>query len=421
MSSPLISRKALLLLATLAAVAAVGYRWLDRQGEGGPVATEAAETEAGDLWPEGRWHFRSRTAETPEELARVLSLPYTGTGAEAPSDVGVLSYDPERVAAGVNLYTSGHAPEAVLMSMEGEVLRVWRMPFERALPGKSPTLETPFFRRAQLLDDGALLAIYQGGGMVKLSPSSEIVWAVDAGLYNDFHVARDGAIYAIAKEARSIPSIHPTEPVLEDSIVLISAAGQIERRVSLLDCFLGSPYADLLHPMPESGDIFHTNTVDLLEGERGEIVPGLTPGAVLVSMREIDAIAVVDLDRETVLWAQRGGWDAQHQPELLDSGRILLFDNKGADGNSRVLELEPLSGEIVWEYRGEGDRPLASPEAGTAQRLANGNTLITESETGRAIEITPAGEIVWEFVSPHRGGQRNELVATLFEVSRLSD
>jgi hypothetical protein len=45
--------------------------------------------------------------------------------------------------------------------------------------------------------------------------------------------------------------------------------------------------------------------------------------------------------------------------------------------------------------------------------------LITESERGRAFEITPAGEVVWEFVSPHRGGRNSELVATLFELVRL--
>jgi hypothetical protein len=51
--------------------------------------------------------------------------------------------------------------------------------------------------------------------------------------------------------------------------------------------------------------------------------------------------------------------------------------------------------------------------------LWNGNTLITESENGRAIEVTRGGRVVWEFNSPHRAGPRSELVATLFEVLRL--
>jgi hypothetical protein len=56
---------------------------------------------------------------------------------------------------------------------------------------------------------------------------------------------------------------------------------------------------------------------------------------------------------------------------------------------------------------------------GTVQRLPNGNTVVTESEAGRAFEVTPAGEVVWRFDSPHRPPDRPELVATLFEVLRV--
>ncbi len=36
-----------------------------------------------------------------------------------------------------------------------------------------------------------------------------------------------------------------------------------------------------------------------------------------------------------------------------------------------------------------------------AQRLENGNTLITEGAAGRVFEVTPENEIVWEYVVPH--------------------
>jgi hypothetical protein len=35
-----------------------------------------------------------------------------------------------------------------------------------------------------------------------------------------------------------------------------------------------------------------------------------------------------------------------------------------------------------------------------AQRLLNGNTLITESSFGRFFEVTREGAIVWEYVTP---------------------
>jgi hypothetical protein len=51
--------------------------------------------------------------------------------------------------------------------------------------------------------------------------------------------------------------------------------------------------------------------------------------------------------------------------------------------------------------------------------LANGNTLITESDNGRAFEVTDDGQVVWEFHNQHRAGDADEYVATLFELVRL--
>ncbi|MFG0317060.1 MAG: arylsulfotransferase family protein, partial [Planctomycetota bacterium JB042] len=82
-------------------------------------------------------------------------------------------------------------------------------------------------------------------------------------------------------------------------------------------------------------------------------------------------------------------------------------------------ELDPTTLETVWEYGGDRERPFETETCGSAQRLANGNTLLTESDNGRAIEVTPDGEIVWEWINPHRAGPRNEYIATLFEVIRL--
>ena len=96
-----------------------------------------------------------------------------------------------------------------------------------------------------------------------------------------------------------------------------------------------------------------------------------------------------------------------------------MADNRGAEGLTRIVEFDIETAEIVWEYRGQPDRYLNSPEGGSSAQLTNGNILLTESEQGRAIEITPDGDVVWEFVSPHRGGRNGELVATLFEVQRL--
>ena len=68
---------------------------------------------------------------------------------------------------------------------------------------------------------------------------------------------------------------------------------------------------------------------------------------------------------------------------------------------SRVLEIDPRRGnEIVWSYADEMVNAFYSAFMGNAQRLANGNTHITESATGRLFEVTPEREVVWEYILP---------------------
>jgi hypothetical protein len=48
-----------------------------------------------------------------------------------------------------------------------------------------------------------------------------------------------------------------------------------------------------------------------------------------------------------------------------------------------------------------GGGHIYSAFVSSAQRLPNGNTLITEGNGGRIIEVTPKQEIVWEYISPY--------------------
>ena len=52
---------------------------------------------------------------------------------------------------------------------------------------------------------------------------------------------------------------------------------------------------------------------------------------------------------------------------------------------------------MVWSYRNAN---FFSTNISGAQRLPNGNTLITEGAPGRLFEVTREGEIVWEYMNP---------------------
>ena len=87
---------------------------------------------------------------------------------------------------------------------------------------------------------------------------------------------------------------------------------------------------------------------------------------------------------------------------------ILVFDNGRSRGWSRVVEVDPETKKIVWQYRA---KDFFSRLRGGAQRLPNGNTLVTESVKGRVFEVTPDGEIVWDFSNPEvtKDGKRRQI------------
>jgi outer membrane protein assembly factor BamB len=168
------------------------------------------------------------------------------------------------------------------------------------------------------------------------------------------------------------------------------------------------------------GDPLHTNSLVVLDGRFAALVPAFERGNLLLSSRPSSFVCVLDPRRAEIVWLLQGSFREQHDPKLLDDGHLLLFDNGGERRASAVLELDPATGATIWEYRGSPDAPFHSATCGTAERLPNGDTLITESDQGRAFEVTPAGEIVWEFRNPARAGPANEYVATLFELIRLA-
>ena len=120
-----------------------------------------------------------------------------------------------------------------------------------------------------------------------------------------------------------------------------------------------------------------------------------------------------------MVWAFRAGFRAQHDARVLDDGDLMLFDTRGRQNASAVQIYDPTTHGLKWEYRGSKEHPFYTRSCGAAQRLLNGSTLVTESDNGRAFEIAPDETTVWEFYNPHRAGEDDQYIATLFLVERL--
>ncbi len=363
------------------------------------------------------------SGEEAAKLNEIMTLPYLQGYKEAPSEDNVTRYDEDTAYDGVNLYTSGHAPEAFLMDMSGKVLHRWRMDIDDVWPEVPRTIHSTFWRRVYGYPNGDLLAIFEGIGMIKLDRFSRLQWTYRGACHHEAFVTEDGNIYVLTRRAGVNPRVNPVRPVLEDAVSILSPQGKLINEYALLECLYNSPYRQLMEGMRVQGDIFHTNSLYVFDGSKSNLSPHFKKGNVLVSFLKLDAIAIVDLEKETVVWAKSGRpgnlWKKQHDPVLLDNGHLLLFDNRGHNGTSKVVEFDPGDMRVVWQYWGAEGDTLLSMTCGTSDRLPNGNTLITESDNGRALEVTRDGAVVWEFYNPHRAGEDNTLIATLFELRRF--
>jgi len=180
---------------------------------------------------------------------------------------------------------------------------------------------------------------------------------------------------------------------------------------------------------PDGETAWTWNAHDHIEIPPGElswlnaVTVDLDRGVAHVNSRGQSLLMEVDRSDGSVVWALGEGgdftavsghdhpwFDYAHAPEIQADGNVLLHDNGTSDrGYSRVVEyaldLDAMTAEIVWEYpTGEPTDPWYAYQFGDANRLDNGNTLITQlDETGdvprcHMLEVAPDGAVVWEIL-----------------------
>jgi len=381
--------------------------------------------------PPGRWKtFKPRPGLAPlaaieaQEIERLEAMGYLAGTNPAHPNTGLLVHQRESAYQGLNFYVSGHAPEALLLDMDGRVLHKWGISAFEVWPDYQPArgVEVPnHWRRAYLYPNGDVAAIYGGLGIVKLDKDSKVSWAYRAEhVHHDLEVLEDGTLYTLTRKGTFAPELNPRQKVVLDYIIALDdSTGEVLREWSVFDSILDSPYRPLIQRMRRRGDVLHTNTIEVLDGRHAANHPAFAKGNFLISMLNIDAIAIIDPRKEAVVWALQGMWSHQHQPLFLDDGRMLIFDNRGFGKRSRVLEFDPLTKEVAWLHGEEDSEFFYTALLGSVQRLPNGNTLITESDNGRAFEVTREHRVVWDFITPHRTGNDDELIASLYELVRL--
>lgn len=377
----------------------------------------------------GQWHnfpteeeVSKMTGKQREQLEKLHGIAYLSAYKKASKLRGVTILNREKAYRGLNLVVSGHAPEAILMDMRGEKVHSWYCAFQ---PEWDPDPDKPskywgtFWRRVHLFENGDILGIYNSVCMVRLDNDSNVLWTYPK-CHHDVDVAEDGTIYVLTQKRHPMPELYPNvDSILEDFITILTPDGKEIKTFSLIDSVTRSSVLELPKHIHHLGDIFHTNTIEWLDGRCSEISPVFAKGNLLVCFRALDIVAIIDPIKEEVVWATKGNFRGPHQPVLLENGNMLIFDNEHGERPSKVLEFDPLTKEDVWICDKMKGQPFKSLSSSSCQRLPNGNTLITVTEPGYAFSVTPDQEVVWQYYSTFRSGKDNALVASLFEIVRL--
>ena len=345
---------------------------------------------------------------------------------------------------------------------------------------KTDGLDAPGLTVAEI-HDKHLLAIESLSGLVKLDWQSQVVFALNNNAHHDVDVAADGSIYVLTAAPRWVDVGRDKIIIADDIIERISPDGDLLQSYSIfellaedaglrplvgeslrvarhwfdnMDQWQAAKIKDKEAARPEyeamfrlydevfvqktrilkrshelyvlyrtPADILHSNTIEVLTGHPDGL---WDDGQVMVSVRNLDLVVVLDLDQRKVVWSWGPGQiSRQHQPTTLADGNILLFNNGTEVGRSSILELNPVTGQIVWTYGDKPETRFFCGAMGGVQRLQNGNTLVTESVIGRVFEVDRQGHIVWDFFNPEKGynpfGERaeEETIEAIYRLVRV--
>ena len=321
---------------------------------------------------------------------------------------GLIARDPDLAQPGFTLFTPMFGDGTVyLVDGDGAVAHTWRLPHRPGLYG-------------YLLDNGHLF--YSG----KVADSDQRFEAWDrfragAALEVDWHGK-------VLWEVRHPDHHHDARRLRNGNVILLCLRPLPRALHARIKGGLagsehdGTIYGDYLVEMTTTGQVvwewrswehldFDTELITLQdrreEWTHANTVAELPDGDLVVSLRNVSTVAIIDRRTGAIRWKLGSPPLAQqHDPRPLPNGNLLIFDNgphrrDHPAPHSRVIEVDPRTSQIVWEYHDQSLFDFFSPYISGAQRLPNGNTLICEGCDGRLFEVTPAGEVVWEYVSPY--------------------
>ncbi len=332
------------------------------------------------------------------------SLPYTSwsAGEQDTSKRGVTIYEKDQVYSGLNLYSVRIFSTAYLIDMQGNIIHEWHKEDSKG------------WNHIQLCDNGDLLVIdSQKKTLTLLDWNSDVIWEVGfkRRIHHDIKVAENGDLFVLFRSSKKKKQLFCDRKISIDYISILTPEGREKKSYNMLDLLDEAPsFFHRKKAQDTMGDNIHLNSIEILDGRLEPVSRQLfKKGNILFCTRDLNFIGIIDQESEKIIWGYgQDQLDRPHHAQLLEDGNILVFDNGMYRGFSRIIEINPLKNTIEWEYRDNPEKNFLSKTRGGVQRLPNGNTLIGESNKGRAFEINREKKIVWEYWLPQVDDKRKK-------------
>lgn len=355
----------------------------------------------------------------------LLPLEYDGEG--------LVVHDAAQSQPGLTLVQgimeNGH--EVRLLDANGNVVHSWTPDFFASWPDASdiiPARRIPASQNHYVsqglypLPDGSLIVNFSGLGTARIDACSNTMWRSEGPRHHSVTPDGEGNFWIPAHIAASetprewmpdgedpqvIDQAIATDHYYHDSMVLVSADGEVLREISVLRAVVEAGLEGALYSSAQETrtDATHLNDIDLVTPELAARIDGVEAGDLLVSLRAMNMLAIIDAETGKLNWHRQGAWVRQHDPDIAADGTIEIYNNRNPairalGAGSQIVRFDPStdSSEVVFPVG--NDDYFFSDIMGVHQRLDNGNQLIVESRAGRIFEVTPAGEVVWDYRQP---------------------
>ncbi len=305
----------------------------------------------------------------------------------------ILGYDVDLGMFSVRLY-----------DQTGDQVHVWPIDHLK-LSGRSAFNDAVIPHGMEVLEDGSIAVNFDRfvGVMSRVDTCGEPIWTQQGFYHHSVHRDDDGGLWTWYSPD------HPSGQ--QQSIVKLDAStGSHLLEISLEEVSRQSPENAMILGVPEDfsaspsnqipknqgRDLFHPNDVEPLSAELAPFFDMFDEGDLLISLRNLNLVAVLDPDTLTFEWAMHGPWMRQHDPDFTRKGTIDIYDNATGRGRSRIVSVDTKTDDYKRLF-GPDAPAYYSAVQGKHQRLPSGAHLITVPKEGRVLEISVDGEMVSEF------------------------